>query len=219
MNRACLVALTTATFLAACSSDKPAVSDSLKTNPELASPAGTALPADTAASQVVTPIEQAPAPSTKPSSPATQPVRTATSKAAPVPAANVPKSTVTAAPARVTPVPVTPAPVAAAPRPTAPPAPEVAAVPSASAQALAGKAPYEENCRKCHGVIGIAPKAMKAKFPKIATFDAAFFATRSGDSVVTILTKGKNQDMTSFKDKLSHAQMVAVAAYIRTFAK
>jgi mono/diheme cytochrome c family protein len=219
MKRACLLALTTATFLAACSSDKPAVSDSLKTNPELASPAGTALPADTAASQVVTPIEQAPAPSTKPSSPATQPVRTATSKAAPVPAANVPKSTVTAAPARVTPVPVTPAPVAAAPRPTAPPAPEVAAAPSASAQALAGKAPYEENCRKCHGVIGIAPKAMKAKFPKIATFDAAFFATRSGDSVVTILTKGKNQDMTSFKDKLSHAQMVAVAAYIRTFAK
>jgi Cytochrome c. len=82
-----------------------------------------------------------------------------------------------------------------------------------------GKAPYEENCRKCHGVIGIAPKAMKAKFPKIATFDAAFFATRSGDSVVTILTKGKGQDMKSFTDKLSHAQMVAVAAYIRTFAK
>ncbi len=80
-----------------------------------------------------------------------------------------------------------------------------------------GKAPYEENCRKCHGVIGIAPKAMKAKFPKIATFDAAFFAARSGDSVVTILTKGKGQDMKSFKDKLSHAQMVAVAAYIRSF--
>jgi hypothetical protein len=37
--------------------------------------------------------------------------------------------------------------------------------------------------------------------------------------VVTILTKGKGQDMKSFTDKLSHAQMVAVAAYIRTFAK
>jgi mono/diheme cytochrome c family protein len=81
----------------------------------------------------------------------------------------------------------------------------------------AGKAPYEENCRKCHGVIGIAPKAMKAKFPKIATFNEQFFAKRSGDSIVTILTKGKGQDMKSFKDKLSVAQMVAVASYIRTF--
>jgi len=36
---------------------------------------------------------------------------------------------------------------------------------------------------------------------------------------VTILTKGKNQDMTSFKGKLSVAQMVAVAAYIRSFGQ
>jgi mono/diheme cytochrome c family protein len=81
----------------------------------------------------------------------------------------------------------------------------------------AGKAPYEENCRKCHGAIGTPPKAMQAKFPKIATFNAAFFVTHSADSVVTILTKGKNADMKSFKDILSHAQMVAVASYIRTF--
>src|SRR5450759_2873645 len=80
-----------------------------------------------------------------------------------------------------------------------------------------GKAPYEENCRKCHGVRGIPPKAIKAKYPKIATFNEGFFDKRSGDSVVTILTKGKNQDMTSFKGKLSVAQMVAVAAYIRSF--
>jgi Cytochrome c. len=82
-----------------------------------------------------------------------------------------------------------------------------------------GKAPYEENCRKCHGVRGIPPKAMKAKFPKIVTFDAAFFAKRSTDSVVTVLTKGEDEDMKSFKDKLSHAQMVAVAAYIRSFGQ
>jgi mono/diheme cytochrome c family protein len=107
-------------------------------------------------------------------------------------------------------------------KPTVQPAtrpPEIAAAPSSPLQDPSGKAPYEENCRQCHGVRGIAPKAMKAKFPKIATFDEAFFATRSGDSVVTILTKGKNQDMKSFKDKLSHAQMVAVASYIRSFAK
>lgn len=98
--------------------------------------------------------------------------------------------------------------------------PRVEAVaPAGAGQVAQGKAPYEENCRKCHGVRGVPPKTMQAKFPKIATFDAAFFAKRSDDSVVTILTKGKNQDMKSFKDKLSHAQMVAVAAYIRSFSQ
>ncbi len=82
-----------------------------------------------------------------------------------------------------------------------------------------GKAPYDANCKKCHGAIGVAPKSMKTKFPKIATFNAEFFEHRSADSVVTILTKGKGQDMKSFKDKLSHAEMVAVAAYIRAFGK
>ena len=85
-------------------------------------------------------------------------------------------------------------------------------------QATLGKIPYEENCRKCHGVRGVPPKTMKEKFAKIATFDADFFARHSDDSVVTVLTKGKNEDMKSFKDKLSHGEMVAVAAYIRSFA-
>lgn len=80
-----------------------------------------------------------------------------------------------------------------------------------------GKAPFEENCRKCHGVRGIPPKTMKAKFPKIATFDADFFTKHTQDSIVTILTKGKNEDMKSFKDKLSHDQMEEVAKYMRTF--
>lgn len=89
---------------------------------------------------------------------------------------------------------------------------------AAPTQEPAGKAPYEENCRKCHGVRGTPPKTMKAKFPKIVTFDAEFFEKRSDDSVVAVLTKGKNEDMKSFKDKLSHDQMAAVAAYIRSFA-
>ena len=78
-----------------------------------------------------------------------------------------------------------------------------------------GKALYEENCRKCHGVIGTPPKTMKAKYPKIATFNAEFIAERSDDSVVKILTKGKGEDMKSFKDKLSPAEMAAVAKYVR----
>jgi len=98
-----------------------------------------------------------------------------------------------------------------------PAAPPATASPVAVAQAEDGKAPYEENCRKCHGVRGVPPKTMKEKFPKIATFDAAFFAKHSADSIVTVLANGKNDDMKSFKDKLTHSEMVAVAAYIRSF--
>lgn len=93
------------------------------------------------------------------------------------------------------------------------------ALPAGTDLAAQGKVPYQENCRKCHGVIGVPPKTMKAKFPKIATFDAEFMAKHSADSIVTVLTNGKNEDMKSFKDKLSHSEMVAVAAYIRSFAK
>ncbi|HXV15432.1 MAG TPA: cytochrome c [Gemmatimonadaceae bacterium] len=79
-----------------------------------------------------------------------------------------------------------------------------------------GKVQYEANCRKCHGVRGVPPKTMKAKFPKIATFDAEFFTKHSQDSIVKILTKGKNEDMKSFKDKLTHEEMESVAKYIKS---
>lgn len=87
-----------------------------------------------------------------------------------------------------------------------------------SRQEPAGKAPYEENCRKCHGVRGVPPKNMKAKYEKIPTFNAEFFEKNSTDSVVKVLTKGKDEDMKSFKDKLTHDQMVAIDAYIRSLA-
>jgi len=88
------------------------------------------------------------------------------------------------------------------------------------AQAPDGKALYEENCRKCHGVRGTPPKTMKEKFPKIATFDEEFIAKRSEDSVVKVLMKGvgKAEDMKSFKDKLSPEQMAAVAKYVHELA-
>lgn len=80
------------------------------------------------------------------------------------------------------------------------------------------KALYDENCRKCHGVRGTPPKAMKAKFPKIATFDAEFFAKRTDDSVVMVLTRGSSDDMKPFKDKMTREQMLVVAKYIREMA-
>jgi mono/diheme cytochrome c family protein len=90
----------------------------------------------------------------------------------------------------------------------------------AHAQAADGKALYEENCRKCHGVRGTPPKTMKEKFPKIATFDDAFIAKRSDDSVVKVLMKGvgKAEDMKSFKEKMSPEEMAAVAKYVRELA-
>lgn len=93
-----------------------------------------------------------------------------------------------------------------------------AALHTASGQAPDGKALYTENCRKCHGVIGTPPKTMKAKYPKIATFDAEFIAKHSEDSIVKVLTHGKGEDMKSFKDKLSPDDMKAVAKYVHEIA-
>ncbi len=85
----------------------------------------------------------------------------------------------------------------------------------AAAQAPDGKALYDENCKKCHGVLGTPPKTMKAKYEKIATFNATFIAKRTDDSVVKVLTKGKGEDMKSFKDKMKPDEMMAVAKYVR----
>lgn len=89
---------------------------------------------------------------------------------------------------------------------------------TAAAQAPDGRALYDENCRKCHGVKGTPPLTMKKKYAKIATFDAEFILKRSDDSVVKVLTKGKGEDMKTFKDKMTPAEMAAVAKYVRELA-
>lgn len=94
-----------------------------------------------------------------------------------------------------------------------------AAAPASTVADTSGKAAYDANCKKCHGVAGVPPKTMLTKFPKIKTFDSEFFAKRTDDSVVTVLMNGSTKDMKSFKSKLSHEQMKAVATYIRSFAK
>ena len=88
----------------------------------------------------------------------------------------------------------------------------------AAAQAPDAKEIYSENCKKCHGVLGTPPQTMKKKFEKIATFDAKFLETHSEDSIVVVLTKGKGEDMESFKAKMSPAEMRAVAKYVRELA-
>jgi mono/diheme cytochrome c family protein len=88
----------------------------------------------------------------------------------------------------------------------------------AAAQAPDGKALYDEFCKKCHGVLGKPPATMQKKFEKIAVFNAEFIAKRSVDSVVKVLTNGKNEDMKSFKDKLKPDEMTAVSKYVHELA-
>ena len=42
-----------------------------------------------------------------------------------------------------------------------------------------------------------------------------FFANRSQDSIVAVLNHGAGKDMKSFKDKLSPAEIAAVAKYLK----
>ncbi|MHB1096038.1 MAG: c-type cytochrome [Gemmatimonadaceae bacterium] len=206
MNKARLFALTTAVCLAACGSGKPAASDTAAAVPPPdSSPAVAPAPA-VAESAVVAQTGKAAAPSK---------ATVTTTKAAAAPVA-------TPAPAAAKPaaVPVPAAQPAAQPaaKPTAP-APAVAVAPSAPRADPALGAPlYDANCRKCHGARGVASKVMQAKFPKMLPLDAAYLAKNTDAAVVDILMNGKGTNMKSFKDKLSHAEMGSVAAYIRTFA-
>jgi mono/diheme cytochrome c family protein len=87
-----------------------------------------------------------------------------------------------------------------------------------AAQATTGKDLYDANCKKCHGALGVPPKALKTKFPKLAPFDAAFSAKNNVDAIVEILNKGKGEDMKPFKGKLSPAEMTSVAQYVKQLA-
>ena len=91
----------------------------------------------------------------------------------------------------------------------------IAAAGVARAQEPDGTSLYRENCRTCHGTAGKPTQRALDQYPKIPTFDAAFFAARSPDSILTILTHGKGKDMKSFASKLTPAERRAVAAYIR----
>lgn len=193
MKRTCLLIAATAAVLAACGTAKPAPSDKIPESaalPEAAAPPAIAEPASPASPQAP-PVKPAGAPTPVAAKPVVEP-------AAPPP----PKAAV------------------AAPVVTPPPAPVAAPTPSAPpVDPLMGKPLYEAQCRKCHGVIGVPPKAIASKFPKLVPFDAAYFSKTTDDAVVSILTQGKGDDMKSFKEKLSKPEMAAVAAYIRTLGQ
>jgi mono/diheme cytochrome c family protein len=87
-----------------------------------------------------------------------------------------------------------------------------------AAQTPDGQALYSSNCKRCHGARGTPPQTMKAKFPKIRTLDSTFVSKVSEDSLMTVLRKGKGEDMKSFADKMNAAEMAAVVRYVRTLA-
>ena len=49
--------------------------------------------------------------------------------------------------------------------------------------------------------VPLAPKTMTTKYETMATFDAAFVASRTDELVVKVLTHGKSDDVESFKEK------------------
>jgi mono/diheme cytochrome c family protein len=186
-----LIAIASAIALAACGAEKPAPAAPPPEAPAV--PEAAAIPPTSDS----TPPAAQPAPGTRPAAAPAQP------------------------PAAVPPV------IKPEPPPVQPPATEpvtapksapVAAAPSApTVDPLTGKPLYDAQCKKCHGVSGVPPKVIATKFPKLVPLDAAYLARTTDDAIVAIMVNGKGDDMKSFKDKLSHAEMVAVAAYIRTF--
>src|SRR5262245_31779790 len=86
-----------------------------------------------------------------------------------------------------------------------------------AAQATAdGKAVYAKHCQACHGAAGVPPAAL-AKQMSIPAFDAVFAASRSDDSVVSVIRNG-GKKMKGFGGKLSPDEMKAVASYVRLLA-
>ncbi|MDP1891973.1 MAG: cytochrome c [Gemmatimonadaceae bacterium] len=79
-----------------------------------------------------------------------------------------------------------------------------------------GKAVYDVHCRKCHGATGRPTAAMKKLLPELPVFDASFFAQRSDDQLVEVITTGKGKNMKPLRDVLKPEEMRAVAKYIRT---
>jgi len=86
----------------------------------------------------------------------------------------------------------------------------------AGAQSPDGKALFEANCAKCHGLAGRPSAIIRKMFPEIPTYDDAFFSKRSEDDIIGVLMNGKGKNMKPWPDKLSPQEMAAVARYIRT---
>ena len=88
-----------------------------------------------------------------------------------------------------------------------------------AAQQADGQGVYRENCKSCHGINGVPPEREQAKYKKLRSLgDSGFVSELPQDSIVTIVTKGIDKNMKSFSDKLTEAEIRAVAGYIKELA-
>jgi mono/diheme cytochrome c family protein len=80
-----------------------------------------------------------------------------------------------------------------------------------------GAAVYRQQCRSCHGARGVPPARMLTLYPTLKTLaDSTLQAHMTTDSIVAVLRHGKGKDMKSFTDKLSAAEMLAVARFVKS---
>ena len=90
---------------------------------------------------------------------------------------------------------------------------------NALAQAPDGAALYRQNCRSCHGLKGVPPQRMMAIYPALKSFaDSAYLRGRSADSIAAVMRRGAGRDMKSFADRLSPAEIAAIAKFVKTLA-
>ena len=77
-----------------------------------------------------------------------------------------------------------------------------------------GQDVYKAKCQMCHGADGVGATPA-GKLAKIVSFKDPSIVSSSDADLGAIVNKGKNK-MPSFDGKLSHDQIEAVVAYIRT---
>jgi mono/diheme cytochrome c family protein len=89
----------------------------------------------------------------------------------------------------------------------------------AAAPAPDGAALYKRLCSNCHGETGTPTDAMKQLLPALVVLsDSTLQAGLSADSIVVVLNGvGSGKHKKPFSDRMSHDEMVAVAAYVKTF--
>jgi mono/diheme cytochrome c family protein len=88
--------------------------------------------------------------------------------------------------------------------------------PRQAAQEPDGAALYKRHCRTCHGSEGVPSARMLTLYPNLKSLaDSAYQATLSVDSIVAITRTGVG-DMKPYADKLSPAEIEAVATYVKS---
>lgn len=82
-----------------------------------------------------------------------------------------------------------------------------------------GAALYRQQCRSCHGVKGVPPARMVTLYPTLTTLaDSTLQKHMTTDSIVAVLRHGRGKDMKAFAERLSPAEILAVAKFVKTLS-